>query len=221
MATGGPGPTVAGAAPPPDRSMPGRGVWGLIAFWGLHAWILGYSGVMLSAFYIQFVKGEFPCPLCMLQRYGMILSSLGALYVVMQARRGELTASRYAQGLGMGIVGALAGASVSVRQIALHILPGDPGYGTPVLGVHLYTWALVTFVTVLVYCGVMTMLMPTSIPDAPPAGSAARLVSTVVVWIFIGVVAANVLAIVALEGFAWVLPDDPTGYHLFEQLTGG
>lgn len=45
--------------------------------------------------------------------------------------------------------------------------------------------------------------------------------STVVVSMFVGVVAANVLAIVALEGFAWVLPDDPTGYRLFEQLTGG
>ena len=34
----------------------------------------------------------------MLQRGGMILSSLGALFVIMQARRGTLTASRYAQG---------------------------------------------------------------------------------------------------------------------------
>ena len=39
------------------------GLWGFITYWGLHAWVLAYSVVMLSAFYIQFVKGEFPCPL--------------------------------------------------------------------------------------------------------------------------------------------------------------
>jgi hypothetical protein len=39
----------------------------------------------------------------MLQRYGMILATLGALFVIMQARRGELTTARYAQGLGIGL----------------------------------------------------------------------------------------------------------------------
>ena len=45
--------------------------------------------------------------------------------------------------------------------------------------------------------------------------------STVIIWLFIGVVAANVIAIIFLEGFAAVLPDDPTGYNLIDQLTGG
>lgn len=114
--------------------MPGRGVWGFISFWGLHVWLAGHSVVFVSAFFVQFSLGEFPCPLCMLQRYGMFLCSLGAMFVIIQARAGALTASRYAQGLGMGLVGALAGSFVSLRQIALHIMPGDPGYGAPVLG---------------------------------------------------------------------------------------
>jgi len=195
-----------------------RGIWGVIADWGMHAWIIGYSVVMLSAFAVQFGWGEFPCPLCMLQRYGMFLSTLGALFVVMQARAGTLTAARYAQGLGMGIVGALAGASVSWRQINLHIKPGEPGYGEPILGLHMYTWALITFVIVVLYCGVMLMLMPKSIPEAPAVGTRLHAVSTIVVWVFIGIIAANVVAIVVLEGFAWVLPDDPTSYHLIDQL---
>jgi disulfide bond formation protein DsbB len=196
------------------------GFWGFVTYWGLHAWVLAYSVVMLSAFFIQFVMGEFPCPLCMLQRYGMILASIGALFVIMQARRGELTTARYAQGLGMGMIGVLAGASVSVRQIELHILPGDPGYGEPFLRLHLYTWAFITFAIVMIYVGVMLMLMPRGIPHAPPVGSTARKVSTIIIWIFIGVVAANVIAIIFLEGFAPVLPDDPAGYHLIDQLTG-
>ncbi|MGV1089484.1 MAG: disulfide bond formation protein B [Mycobacterium sp.] len=196
------------------------GIWGFITFWGLHAWVLAYTVVMLSAFFIQFVKGEFPCPLCMLQRYGMILATLGALFVIMQARRGTLTVARYAQGLGMGLIGVLAGASVSVRQIELHILPGDPGYGEPFLRLHLYTWAFVTFAIVMIYVGVMLMLMPRGIPQAPASGSAAWKVSTAVIWLFIGVVAANVVAIIFLEGFAPVLPDDPDSYTLIDQLTG-
>ncbi len=194
--------------------------WGVASFWGLHAWVFAYSFVMLSAFYIQFGEGEFPCPLCMLQRYGMILSTLGALFVIMQARRGTLTPVRYAQGLGMGLLGALAGSSVSVRQILLHIKPGDPGYGEPVLGIHLYTWAFITFVIVMVYCAAVLMLAPRAIPQAPAEGSPARMLSTVIIWIFIGVVAANVIAIIFLEGFAWVLPDDPTGYTLIDQISG-
>ena len=194
------------------------GIWSVVTFWGLHAWILGYSGVVLSAFYIQFVMHEFPCPLCMLQRYGMFLSSLGALFVIMQARRGELTTARYAQGIGLGLLGALAGASVSVRQIELHIEPNDPGYGEPVLGLHLYTWAFVTFAIVLIYCGAMLLVMPRGIPAAPAADSPLRRVSTAVIWLFIGVVAANVVAIVFLEGFAVVLPDDPSSYTLIDQL---
>jgi disulfide bond formation protein DsbB len=198
----------------------GSPLWGVLTFWGLHAWVLAYCVVMLSAFFIQFVMGEFPCPLCMLQRYGMILSTLAALFVIMQARRGTLTTARYAQGLGMGLLSVLAGASVSVRQIELHILPGDPGYGEPFLRLHLYTWAFITFTIVMIYVGVMLLLMPRGIPAAPAAGSAQWKISTAIIWLFIGVVAANVIAIIFLEGFAPVLPDDPTGYTLIDQLTG-
>ena len=212
---------IAETTPAADSAEGRSGLWGFITYWGLHAWVLAYSVVMISAFYIQFVMGEFPCPLCMLQRYGMILATLGALFVIMQARRGTLTTARYAQGLGMGLLGVLAGASVSIRQIELHILPGDPGYGEPFLRLHLYTWAFVTFAIVMIYVGVMLMLMPRGIPQAPAEGTTARTVSTAIIWLFIGVVAANVIAIIFLEGFALVLPDDPLGYNLIDQLTGG
>ena len=64
------------------------------------------------------------------------------------------------------------------------------------------------------------ILMPRGIPHAPAAGSAGWKVSTAIIWIFIGVIAANVIAIIFLEGFAPVLPDDPEGYNLIDQLTG-
>jgi hypothetical protein len=72
----------------------------------------------------------------------------------------------------------------------------------------------------MIYVGVMLTLMPRGIPQAPAVDSPLRKVSTAIIWLFIAVVAANVIAIIFLEGFAWVLPDDPTGYTLIDQLTG-
>jgi hypothetical protein len=72
----------------------------------------------------------------------------------------------------------------------------------------------------MIYVATMLILMPRGIPQAPAEGTAARTISTAIIWLFIGVVAANVIAIIFLEGFAPVLPDDPNSYHLIEQLTG-
>ena len=72
----------------------------------------------------------------------------------------------------------------------------------------------------MIYVGVMLMLMPRGIPKAPAEGTTARKISTAIIWLFIGVVAANVIAIIFLEGFAPVLPDDPNSYTLIDQLTG-
>ena len=71
---------------------------------------------------------------------------------------------------------------------------------------------------VLIYCGAMLILMPRGIPAAPAVTSPLRRVSTAVIWLFIAVIAANVVAIVFLEGFAVVLPDDPSSYTLIDQL---
>ena len=32
---------------------------------------------------------------------------------------------------------------VAMRQILLHIMPGDPGYGSALLGYHYYCWAFI------------------------------------------------------------------------------
>jgi hypothetical protein len=38
---------------------------------------------------------------------------------------------------GMAIIAAALGAVAAGRQVLLHILPGDPGFGFPVFGLHL------------------------------------------------------------------------------------
>ena len=127
-----------------------------LSFWAFVAFLVAYVGILSMAMFVfQFGLGELPCPLCILQRMGMMLASLGALYVVVRALRGELLLRELATGLGLAILGAVVGAAISIRQILLHILPGDPGYGEAVLGLHLYTWALITFVVVIVFACVV------------------------------------------------------------------
>lgn len=191
------------------------------AYWFIHLWLLAYSAVLLAAFALQFVLGELPCPLCMLQRYGMLLSSLGPFWIILQSNRGQLTPQGYQQGLGLAALGALLGAVVSTRQILLHILPGDTGYGSPIFSMHLYTWALVTFIITLVTVAVLGILAPVTASEENSAPGPAPSLSKFVVGLFFLTIAANAVMIVFLEGFSWVLPDDPTHYHLLEQISGG
>jgi hypothetical protein len=45
----------------------------------------------------------------------------------------------------------------AARQILLHIMPGDPGYGSALLGYHYYTWAFIGFAVAIVALAVMLL----------------------------------------------------------------
>jgi len=94
-------------------------------------------GVLSLAYYQQFFKHELPCPLCLLQRLGMIGVAIGAL---MNLRFG-IRIKHYA----VSLFSAFMGGAVSIRQILLHICPGFPVFGIPVEGYGLYTWAFIVF----------------------------------------------------------------------------
>ncbi|MBF1995936.1 disulfide bond formation protein B [Serratia symbiotica] len=104
--------------------------------------LVGISSVLLVAFYYQLVNFELPCPLCLLQRVGLILAGFGFLLNIRQG----INVSHY----GMVLIGSLVTGMVAVRQILLHITPGDPGYGSTFLGLHFYTWALITSVLIVI-----------------------------------------------------------------------
>jgi disulfide bond formation protein DsbB len=192
--------------------------WSTVAFWGMVAFVVAYCLVLLGAFSVQFVAHEFPCPLCMVQRYAMMLSTVAILWVVADALRGTLTRSRYAQGLGLAIIAAVAGSLESTRQILLHIANDkNPGYGSIIFGLHLYTWAWITFMIVIVFCSIAMAMIGIALPEAPESRNL-RWVARGVLWLFLAIVVANVIATFCLEGFSTVLPDDPTQYRLFHEL---
>lgn len=109
-------------------------------------------GVLAGSLFLQFGVGEQPCPLCLVQRSGMVGLALGPIMNLLWG----LKPSHYA----ISILAALVGAAGSTRQILIHIAdPNDPGYGPAVFGWHLYTWALVTFIIAIAGISVL-MLFP-------------------------------------------------------------
>ena len=108
------------------------------------------TAVLGGAFVEQLAFGELPCPLCLLQRAGLIAVGLGFLLNL----RFGIQPIHY----GVTLLGALVGAATSVRQILLHIAPGDPGYSKAVFGFHLYTWSFLSFVGVMLGVAILLCL---------------------------------------------------------------
>lgn len=151
--------------------------------------LLGISLVLMVAFYYQLALGELPCPLCLLQRAGFITIGIAFLFNV---RIGE-RASHYA----MILAGSLLTGFISVRQVALHLGPGDPGYGSKLFGLHFYTWALIAAVGVVGYVALVFVLKDAvgkrgAFEDTPVSG----LISNALFAIFALMIAANLVSTV-------------------------
>lgn len=167
--------------------------------------------VLLAAFWAQFAYGELPCPLCVTQRIALMLCALGPLYLLIGQRDGEVAVRDVATAGGISILSGLLGAAASGRQVLLHILPNDPGYGGPIFGLHLYTWCLIAFLAHIAANAVML------------AGTAWLPARRIEPWRYTGltaaalaiVVAANILSVVAEAGLNWMLPENPVRYLLF------
>lgn len=116
--------------------------------------IIGVVGVCIilgAALIVQVFYHEEPCPLCELQRAGFV--NIG-LALILNVRYGNRV-SHWA----MVILSALAGITVSVRQILLHV--NDPvGFGSVVFGLHMYTWCFIGFAAAILGSSVMLLIYP-------------------------------------------------------------
>lgn len=112
--------------------------------------ILVLMGVISSAFYEEFTREGPPCPLCFLQRLGMI----GIATAILMNLRFGIRIKHYV----LALFSAGIGGAVSTRQILLHICPNFPTFGYPVLGLGLYTWAFIVFCCSAISIGVFLFL---------------------------------------------------------------
>ena len=166
--------------------------------------LLAVSLVLIAAFLDQFLLGELPCPLCLLQRAGFVGAAFGlALNVAFGPRPGHY---------GVAILSACIGGAVSIRQILGHIVPGTGTYGSAVLGLHYYTWALLVFGAIVLGCAVLLFFERQF--EAAPAGRARVTGFGRAMLILAGFLAlANGVSTV-LECGGGLCPDNPVSYQL-------
>ncbi|CAN5922377.1 disulfide bond formation protein B [soil metagenome] len=112
--------------------------------------VIGVALVLLAAFGMQFALKELPCPLCNLQRLAFVLCGFGFLLNL----RFGVQPLHY----GLSLLAAMFGVAVAGRQVLLHIAPGTGTYGSPVFGLHLYTWSLLAFVGVIAGIALLQIL---------------------------------------------------------------
>ncbi|MBG7622145.1 disulfide bond formation protein B [Herbaspirillum sp. AP02] len=93
--------------------------------------LLAVSGCLGLLLYFQWVRQEPPCPLCLLQRTGIILTGIG----FMRNLRFGVKSSHY----GMSLIGALLTGVSALLQLALEGMPGGHAHGAMLLGLHFYT----------------------------------------------------------------------------------
>lgn len=168
--------------------------------------LYGVAAVLAAAFAAQFLLNELPCPLCLLQR---IMFTALAIGPILNIRFGPRP-SHYA----LSLLAALIGAMVSTRQVLLHIMPGDAGYGSAMLGYHYYTWALLGFIAAIALLAAM-LLFDTQFDNTrtkPPVSTFAR----TAVWLVIGLTALNVVSTLLECGFG-ACADNPVVYELLKR----
>src|ERR1700733_9438823 len=105
--------------------------------------LLILAGILTAAMVMQYVFGEIPCPLCLLQRFAMFGCCFG---IIMQLR-----SPGSERGAGIGAIFAVLLLVISVRQTLLDLFPrqGHAYVGSAVFGLHMPVWSVLIAVELL------------------------------------------------------------------------
>ena len=106
--------------------------------------LLALAGVLTAAMGFQYLDGEIPCPLCLLQRVAMFACCFG---LIRQLKDGGSQ-----RGAGVAMISAVLLLVISVRQTLLDIVP-RPGHayiGAAVFGLHMAVWSVLIGIALLI-----------------------------------------------------------------------
>ncbi|MGE5261606.1 MAG: disulfide bond formation protein B [Actinomycetota bacterium] len=174
--------------------------------------LIAVDTVLALAFVDQLWFSDLPCPLCILQRAGFTAAGFGLVLNIIFGPK----PSHY----GVTILGATVGAAVSIRQILDHIVPGTGSYGNAMFGLHLYTWAFIAFVLMIVGSAIM-LFADRQFSRAEPMSSRLKPLPVTAIITFLLLALGNVVSTALICG-AGFCPENPGGYLIFNdnlQLT--
>ena len=146
-----------------------------------------------------YFSSELPCPLCLLQRVAFIAVGL---CLCLNIREGIKT-SHY----GLMVLASLLGFAISLRQVFLHVAPGDPGYGPLLLKLHLYNWSAVAFFIILGFIAIALMLEYGFVRNPQPVGRSIK----ALMLFFLLVILANAISTLMECGLS-ICPANPVKY---------
>lgn len=175
--------------------------------------LLGVFVISAMAILIQLFFHELPCPLCLLQRIGLMGIAFGYVLNIMHGNR----ANHYAY----SCIAAIITMFISMRQILLHIVPGSGGYGDPIFGIHMYTWVFIICIVAITWNLLMIIIYPEDLRHERlirkvKLGNNKFIKVAVIAYILI--VALN-FALAFLECGTTQCPDDPTQYMILNNYT--
>ena len=99
--------------------------------------MLVIAGILTAAMTLQYVNGELPCPLCLLERAAM----LGVCFGIMLNFRHGFSY----QNTGFSLLSAILLLVIATRQTLLDIYP-RPGHeyiGSAIFGIHMPVWSII------------------------------------------------------------------------------
>lgn len=176
--------------------------------------IINYLGIAtlcmianITALIFQLFYRELPCPLCLLQRFGFIAIGFGATISLIDKKSWKYDL--------IILISSIFTLIVALRQVLLHIVPNDPGYGSAFLGIHFYTWsAIISFVLIIsIASSSVINFIFREIKITPPIVLFKGLKIG-----FIVITLVNTVSTFLECGFG-LCPSDPMSYMSLEELT--
>jgi disulfide bond formation protein DsbB len=156
--------------------------------------LLILAAILTAAMVMQYVFGEIPCPLCLLERFAMFGCCFGLIV--------QLCSGISERGTGIGLLFAVLLLVISVRQTLLDLFP-RPGHayiGSAIFGIHMPVWSV--FIAVALLLGFAVRLALFGAPRSAPAakGSPIRGLTLALVIYVVFLCAINFLSVVVQCG---------------------
>jgi disulfide bond formation protein DsbB len=113
----------------------------------------------------------------------------------------------------LSLLAVVVGMTFSTRQVLLHIMPGDAGFGTALFGYHYYTWALIGFAAAVVLLAAILLFDRQFEENNTTQLVAPGAFAVTAVWLVIGLTALNVVSTLLECGFG-ACAENPVVYEL-------